>query len=96
MEFLLENIGGNKVVLDIKTNHYQETYDYPNETYSKFNEIEDVLSMYKEKLKEPPSPPPIKAVVLSDPLLYKVLLHLDPTLSLIDDKNIFIDKFSRH
>lgn len=92
MEFLLDNLGANKVVLDIKTNNYEETYDYRKEVYARFNEIEDILSMYKDTLKQPL---PSKALQSnpSDPFLYKILLFLDPTLSLIGDKNVFIDKF---
>ena len=93
MEFLLNNLGTNKVVLDIKTNKYEEVFDYTKENYDSFNDIEDIIDIYKEKTKtQSPSHNQTKNIVL-DEFICNILLHLDPTLSLIPDKSIFIDKF---
>ena len=48
MEFIEKHLGPSKVTLDIKTNHFEEVYDYPDEKYEIFNNIESIIDMYKE------------------------------------------------
>jgi hypothetical protein len=100
MEFFLQNLGINKVVLEIKTNRFEESYHYNNDTYDRFDKIEDIGGLYKEKLRhsrEPAKPlrPPCTTAVhtTSDAIICNVLHHLDPSLTLISDKAVFVDKF---
>ena len=108
-DFLLENIGSNKVTLDIRTNRYEESYSYDPDSYEKeFNGIDNVLDMFSAArgrsrpkspvVSQPPSAPSdpkpsLETLSPSSGFLYAVLLSLDPTLSLVDDRQLFIDKF---
>jgi hypothetical protein len=127
MEYIEKYLGPSKVTLDIKTNHFEEVYDYPDEKYEIFNNIESIIDMFKElsnnqsrQLQQPlpprqsqqqpsrqsqqqpsrqsPPPPPRQSgqssmEILDDKFIYCVLLSLDDTLSLVMDKNMFINKF---
>jgi hypothetical protein len=111
-DFLLENIGSNKVTLDIRTNRYEESYSYDPDSYEKeFNGIDNVLDMFSaargrsrpkspvvsQAPSAPSGPKPISGIKEtlspSSGFLYAVLLSLDPTLSLVDDRQLFVDKF---
>jgi hypothetical protein len=116
MEYLLSNLGTNKVTLDIRTNKFEESYEYLNETYENFDKIENILNMYKDMVKAPPPAPPrspptppihdlvadepeppptpsgARGQTISDRFIYCVLLSLDESISLIPDKNVFINK----
>jgi len=83
MDFISNNIQNNRVTLDIKTNKYEEKYNYEQVNYNKFDEIENILDLYKT----------INKKQISDKFIYEVLLYLDNTLSLIGDKEVFITKF---
>jgi hypothetical protein len=138
MEFIEKYLGPSKVTLDINTNHFEEVYDYPDEKYEIFNNIESIIDMFKELStnkqhtgqagqvrqsqpqssrqsgqsqlasphpqphpQQPPPPPPpprqqkqnVDHQVVDDKFIYCVLLSLDDTLSLVSDKNMFINKF---
>jgi len=121
IEYIKGRLGPSKVTLDIKTNKYEEIYEYPEETYEFFDHIENIIDMYNEfmsnKKEKPyqttfktadksapnynkyvpaavPAVPAASAVeVQLDPFIYCVLLSLDNTLSLLPDKNVFINKF---
>lgn len=84
MDFILSNLKQNKVTLDIKTNEYEESYIYMKPK-DKFEEIEDLMEVYKDISET--------QYEIEDEFIYKILLYLDNTLSLILDKSIFIQKF---
>lgn len=96
-DFLLENIGSNKVTLDIRTNRYEEPYSYDPDSYEKEFKGIDIFNASKGRAR--PKSPPTRVVKESRPtspgscFLYSVLLSLDPTLSLVDDRQMFVDKF---
>lgn len=109
--FLMDNIGSNRVTLDIRPNRFEEPYSYEPDCLEKeFKGIESVLDMFcaargqrKPRPKSPPEPqkravaaPEQEPPRRQDPgsaLLYCVLVGLDPTLSLVEDKQLFVDKF---
>jgi hypothetical protein len=84
MDFILSNIGQNKVNVPIVTNEYEETHPYMEET-SRFNEIENIIDIYKSsKVCKPVSP---KRTQLSsfNSLIYCILEFIDNTISLHSD-----------
>ncbi len=83
MDYIKDNIQNNRVTLEIKTNKYEEKFDYTQVNYSKFDEIENLMDLYKS----------INKKQISDKFIYEVLLYLDNTLSLINEKEVFINKF---
>jgi hypothetical protein len=83
MEFIIDNIQNNRVTLDIKSNKFEESYEYTPISYDKFNEIENLIDLYKSVNKKQ----------VFDKFIYSILLYLDNTLSLIGDKELFINKF---
>jgi hypothetical protein len=123
IEYIKAHLGPSKVTLDVKTNKYEEVYDYPEETYEFFNHIENIIDMYndcisnkkdiqhqttfKPNILQHKRDQAVAAVarpvaVVASPLenappldsfIYCVLLSLDNTLSLLPDKNVFINKF---
>lgn len=90
MDYILSNLGSNKVTLDIKTNYFEESYEYDNNLYSKFDDIENIIDCVKK-----PSPSLNQKIedYISDKFIYCVLLSLDETLTLVPNKNTFIDTF---
>lgn len=99
MEIMLPRLGPNKVVLDIKSNNFEEIYEYPTEKFEKFEKIECIQSMYRnisDVIKPPPPPPPKKVVIsetINDKFIYCVLMNVDHTITLVPDKNDFITSF---
>lgn len=124
IEYIKGHLGPSKVTLDVKTNKYEEVYDYPEETYEFFNHIENIIDMYNDCISNKkdiqhqttfkpnilqhkrdqavagPVARPVAAVASPlenapplDSFIYCVLLSLDNTLSLLPDKNVFINKF---
>jgi hypothetical protein len=85
MEFIANNLAANKVTLDIKTNSFEETYEYQDKP-NYFDNIESVYDMYKSVVSSTRNVP-------HDRFIYCVLLSLDSTLSLVADKQVFINKF---
>lgn len=131
IEYIKAHLGPSKVTLDVKTNKYEEVYDYPEETYEFFNHIENIIDMYNDCISNkkdiqhqttfkpnilqhkraavagpvgtgPVAARPMGTGLVASPLenaqpldsfIYCVLLSLDNTLSLLPDKNVFINKF---
>lgn len=131
----LENIGSNKVTLDIRTNRFEESYSYEPDCYeNEFKGIENIMDMFlatknqrRQRLSPTETPvtsvTPVKSVTPGAPVksgtpginrthetskvrralvepeapslgfLYAVLVSLDPTLSLLEDKHIYVNKF---
>lgn len=85
MEFIKQNLQVNRVTLDIKSNDFIEKYEYPDPP-NRFDEIESMMDMFKSVSRQKPKPIP-------DPIVYSILIHLDPTLELVSDKHMFISKF---
>lgn len=83
MEFIKQNLQVNRVTLDIKSNNCIEKYEYPAPP-NRFDEIENMMDMFKSVSRQKPIP---------DPIVYSVLMHLDPTLELVSEKHMFISKF---
>ena len=48
IEYIKSHLGPSKVTLDIKTNKYEELYEYPEEKYEFFDHIENIIDMYNE------------------------------------------------
>jgi len=122
IEYIKAHLGPSKVTLDVKTNKYEEVYEYPEETYEFFNHIENIIDMYndcisnKKDIQHQTTFKPnilqhkraveraVERVVVPvpaaaapgpplDSFIYCVLLSLDNTLSLLPDKNVFINQF---
>lgn len=89
MEFIRQNLQANKVTLDIKTNEFEEKYEYVSPP-SKFDQIENILDLFKSLSRQKPT---ASSKDVKDPILYSILIHLDPTLELVSDKHMFINKF---
>lgn len=47
MEFITKYLGPNKVTLYIKPNKFEETYDYPDQVYDRFNKVENIMDILK-------------------------------------------------
>lgn len=94
MEFIKQNLQANKVTLDIKTNEFEEKYEYVTPK-NRFDEIENIIDIFKAISRQKPQQqhPPTTNKPVKDPILYAILIHLDPTLELVSDKHIFINKF---
>lgn len=90
MEFIKQNLQENKVTLDIKTNEFLEKYDYVS-LANRFDEIENILDIFKSLTATASKKPFTKQI--KDPIIYSILIHLDPTMELVTDKLIFINKF---
>lgn len=104
MEYVIKHIGNNKVTLDIKPNQFEESYNYPDETYERFGEVDNVMEFYREMQevisKQPPPPPKLPRSRINEiqphtRFLYCVLLSLDETLTLISDPTEIISKFRK-
>lgn len=50
--------------------------------------MENILDIFKSLSKAKP-----QVKTLKDPIIYSILIHLDPTMELVSDKHIFITKF---
>lgn len=90
--FIVDNIGCNRVTLDIRPNRFQEPYSYePDALEKEFKGIENVLDLFLSAKKRPRSP---RVPEQPKGFLYSVLVSLDPTLSLVDNRQLFVDKFA--
>lgn len=90
MEFIRQNLQANKVTLDIKTNDFEEKYEY-NAPANRFDQIENLLELFKLVSRQKPAA--VHSKTIKDPIIYSILIHLDPTLDLVSDKQLFIAKF---
>lgn len=85
MDFILKNIGQNKVNVPIVSNEYEETQPYMEEQ-SKFDEIENIIDIYKSSNKVSKTVS-VKKILLSsfNSLMYCILEFIDNTISLHSD-----------
>lgn len=59
MEFILRNLSSNRVTLDVKTNSFEESYEYDDDDSAdrEFSKVDDLYDAYKKMTGRRQSPP---------------------------------------